>query len=148
MIYAAMSRLAAEQAEPSDVAALKSIQVRHRASLADDSVSKTAMHNHRFHQRIGEMAQSPYLQPSLDRLLIDHTRIGQTFYRSVKEEDHDRIEKAADQHDGMIEAFEKRDPARAVQLTLEHWELSRQTIERYVRPDPLSFEFEDVTHAV
>ena len=98
------------------------------------------MHNHRFHQCIGEMAQSPYLMPSLDRLLIDHTRIGQVFYRSNTRADRQRITKAVEQHEAMIEALEQREPARMVQLTLDHWELSRHQLEQFVTPDPLPFE--------
>ena len=148
MIYAAISRLAAERAETSDIDELKDIQLRYRRSLEDKQPSALAMHNHAFHRKIGAMAASPYLQPSLDRLLIDHTRVGQTFYRSTEASDNARIAKTADQHDEMIDAFARRSPTTAVQLTLEHWELSRQTIEKYVQPDPLTFELEDVSHAV
>ena len=54
----------------------------------------------------------------------------------------------------MIEAIEKREPARIVQLTLDHWALSRDHIEKYVRPDPLDIsldvglENESKRHAV
>ena len=101
------------------------------------------MLNYRFHQVIGEMAQSPYLMPSLNRLLIDHTRIGAVFYQSNNPSDKQRIAKAADQHDQMIAAFEQRSAAEAVQLTLEHWELSRHQMEQFVTPDPLPFEIGD-----
>ena len=37
----------------------------------------------------------------------------------------------------MIEAFENSDPETAVELTLLHWDLSRDRMEEFVRPDPL-----------
>jgi len=45
----------------------------------------------------------------------------------------------------MIDAFEQGDAPRAVALTLEHWELSRDQVERFVSPDPLPFEFETMS---
>lgn len=143
MIYASIARLAAEAANAAQIDTLKSIQLAYRQSIADGQAQETAMHNYRFHQVIGEMAATPYLMPSLNRLLIDHTRIGQVFYQTKSAADRQRIDKAADQHDQMIEAFERNAAAEAVQLTLEHWELSRHQMEQFVTPDPLPFELAD-----
>ena len=96
-----------------------------------------ALWNHRFHEIIGEMASNPYLQPSQHRLLIDHTRMSHTFYRAKFAKDSVRIAKAASQHDEMIEAFTKNNVEIAVELTLDHWALSRDEIEKYVWPEPL-----------
>lgn len=148
MIYASMARLAAENATAPDIETLKAIQHTYRASIEGEDVAETAMHNHRFHETIGRIAASPYLMPSYNRLLIDHTRIGQTFYRSRTREDADRIREAADQHNAMIEAFEHHEAARAVELTLEHWALSRNLMEQFVSPDPLPFHLEDQADAV
>ncbi len=137
MIYAAIARLAAENATPRQVEELKAAQKRFREAVAEDRPADMVMLNHRFHEVMGEMAGSPYLTPSLNRLLIDHTRMSQTFYRPKSGRERARVESACDQHDGMIEAIETSTPARAVELTLEHWELSRNQIELYVRPDPL-----------
>ncbi len=140
MIYASVARLAAEQATGEQVEQLAAIQKSYRQTLSAGLVEETAMHNHRFHEAIGRMAGSPYLMPSLNRLLIDHTRIGQVFYRTRTQADRDRTSKAAEQHDAMIDAFRRNDPASAVKLTLEHWELSRTQMEQFVKPDPLPFE--------
>ena len=148
MIYAAISRLAAERCEANDAARLKEIQLAYRRSLADGLPSETSMRNHEFHEVIGEIAGSPYLIPSLQRLLVDHTRIAQTFYQSANDDDAVRISKAADQHDAMIEAMANHDPEQAVDLTLDHWALSRNNIERFVSPDPLEFELGEASHAV
>ena len=148
MIYASIARLAAEAGTREQIATLKQVQKEFRASLAGESVSETAMFNHRFHQLIGDMAASPYLMPSLNRLLIDHARIGQVFYHSRSPEDAERISTAADQHDAMIEAFSSHSPTRAVELTLEHWELSRVQMQKFVSPDPLPFNLESGADAV
>ena len=47
---------------------------------------------------------------------------------------------ALEQHDAMIEAIEAGDSQRVVDLIVEHWELSRDLIEYFVKPDPLAFE--------
>jgi len=145
MIYASVARLAAEQAKPADVERLKSIQQLFRQSIGVGRTSQTAMENHRFHEAIGGIAASPYLKPSLNRLLIDHTRIGHMFYRSNSADDAERIEEASDQHDQMIAAIEAGDAPQAVKLTLEHWELSRGQLEQFVSPDPLPFELETIS---
>ncbi len=137
MIYAAVTRLAAENASALQIAELKDAQQQFRSAIADGSATDTALHNHTFHEIIGAMAGNPYLTPSLERLLIDHTRMSQAFYTAHDAADRKRIDAAAGQHDEMIDAIETRQPARAVELTLEHWNLSRGEIERYVYPDPL-----------
>jgi len=86
---------------------------------------------------IGLMAHNPYLMASLDRLLIDHTRLSRTFYDPRAEDEADLVAKAADQHDELIGAIAAHDAERAMEITQAHWDLSRDRIERFVRPDPL-----------
>ena len=100
------------------------------------------MHNHRFHALIGEMANNPYLTPSLKRLLIDHTRMSQKFYRPANSQERMLVWKACDHHDAMISAIEAGDTEVIVRLTLEHWELSKNRIEKFARPDPLEFDLD------
>jgi len=137
MIYAATSRLAAENGTREGLDVLKEIQIRFRKAHAADVASEMVMANHRFHEQIGIMAANPYLTPSLQRLLIDHTRMSQTFYRPRMKSEKVRIDTSCSQHDQLIDAIEKHEPARAVEITLAHWELSRNQIDLYVRPDPL-----------
>ena len=151
LIYATVARLAAEHRTPDQLAALKDIQHSFLAATRDDQPAKAAMHNHRFHALIGDMAQNAYLQPSLNRMLIDHTRLSQTFYRPGNTDERQLVEKAGRQHDHMIDAIENREPAVVVDLTLQHWDLSRDRMERFVQPDPLPLEFTskpDTRHAV
>ena len=79
MIYAAVARLATELATPSQIEQLKKIQTRFAKAVSSGKSTEMAMHNHRFHELIGVMAASPYLAPSLGRLLIDHTRMAVSY---------------------------------------------------------------------
>ncbi len=56
--------------------------------------------------------------------------------------------------DGMLDEFrerlaaiEAREAGVAVDLTLQHWELSRDRMERFVRPDPLPLNVVDMKEA-
>lgn len=140
MIYAAVARLAAENATRQQIEELKSTQMQFRRAGEASETQEMAMYNHRFHHIIGEMAGSPYLSPSLNRLLIDHTRMSQMFYKPINSKERLLVWEACDQHDAMIEAIENQDTAAIVQLTIEHWELSRDRIEKFVRPDPLDMD--------
>jgi len=140
MIYAAIARLAAENAGAGGIAALKEAQRAFRGAVAGPDPVAMALHNHRFHEAVGTMAANPYLMPSLRRLLIDHTRMSRRFYDARTAPERAAIRRACDQHDAMIAAFEDRAPAVAVDLILDHWALSRDGIERFVTPDPLPLD--------
>lgn len=148
MIYAACARLAAEHRTNAQLTALKAAQAEFVAVNEAGDAGAAALANHRFHALIGEMAQNPYLTASLGRLLIDHTRLSQTFYRPASKAEAQLVAKAAEQHDAMIAAIEARQAARAVDLTLEHWDLSRDRVERFVRPDPLPLDPSEARNAV
>ena len=62
------------------------------------------------------------------------------FYKPVNSSERLLVWEACDQHDGMITSIEECDPAKIVHLTLEHWSLSRDRIEKFVRPDPLDMD--------
>ena len=72
--------------------------------------------------------------------MIDHARIGQTFWRARNDGMRQRIHEAADHHDQFIEVIEAGDEEAAVALNLDHWALSRDHMEMFVRPDPLPIE--------
>lgn len=140
LVYSTISRLAAENRKDAQLDVIKDIQARFKAATGGDNTARVALLNHRFHQTIGEMAHNPYLVASLNRMLIDHTRLSQTFFRPATRDDTRRIEKAIEQHDAMIAAIEDQAPAMAVDLTLQHWDLSRDRMEQFVRPDPLPID--------
>ncbi|WP_299829467.1 GntR family transcriptional regulator [uncultured Roseobacter sp.] len=137
MIYANIASLAAEARTGPQLEALKDAQHAFTKATAAQDAQATALANHRFHAVIGEMAHNPYLVASLDRLLIDHTRLSQRFYRPANADEKMLIVKASDQHDALITAIEAHESALAIDLSLQHWDLSRDRMERYVWPDPL-----------
>ncbi|MEO0485691.1 MAG: GntR family transcriptional regulator [Pseudomonadota bacterium] len=147
LIYASTARLAAEQAGPG-LDALKATQRQFRAAAQGGEASAAAVLNHDFHAQIGAMAENPYLEAALGRLLIDHTRLSQTFYRPETDTQRGKVQQACDDHDAMIAAIEDRNAAEAVALTLRHWDLSRDSLDRFVRPDPLPHDIEGLRDAV
>ena len=151
MIYANISRLAAEHRTARQMDDLQKAQDEYANSVQIRRPGEAVLANHRFHALIGDMAHNPYLSASLDRLLIDHTRLSQTFYRPATEQEADLIDTASQQHEPLIAAIAARDAVRAVELTLQHWDLSRDRMERFVRPDPLPVNLADTKdrrHAV
>jgi DNA-binding GntR family transcriptional regulator len=140
LIYANIARLACENRSLSQLTALKTSQQHFKNATRTYDPAQAAMHNHQFHQIIGDMSQNCYLIPSLQRMLIDHTRLSQTFYRPASPAESALVRKACDQHDEMIDAIENQHAELAVELTLQHWALSQDRMERFVRPDPLPVE--------
>ena len=137
MIYAATTRLAAQNATPQQIARLKDCQMAFRRAIASDDATDRALSNERFHSIIGAMADNEFLMPSLRRLLIDHTRIGMTFYNPRKVDLAPQRNLAADQHDQFIALIEAGDADGAADLAVAHWELSRAWIESFVTPESI-----------
>ena len=151
MVYANIGRLAAENRTDPQLKALEEAQAAFRKATTAADAHGAALANHRFHLIIGGMAHNPYLLAALERLLVDHTRLGQTFYRPASDAEATLVGRALDQHDAMITAIAARQPEEMADLTLEHWSLSRDRVERFVRPDPLPLDVspqKDRTHAV
>lgn len=140
LIYCSIARQAAESRTTRQVAELKNIQLGFSEAARAGDAPKAGLLNHAFHDQIGEMAQNPYLFAGLKRMLVDHTRLGQTFFAPQSDADKSRVSKAIEQHDAMISAIEAQEPALATDLTLQHWDLSRDQLEKYVRPDPLPLD--------
>ena len=137
MIYAAIGRLAVQNFKPGQLLALKDTQERFRkASLSRDPMAMV-VENNRFHEIMGEMSGNPYLEPSLGRLLIDHARIGHTFFRPRNAEMERHLGLAVEHHDAFIEAFARHDETAVVDLVFEHWELSRGNMEIFIAPQGL-----------
>ncbi|MFZ5962497.1 GntR family transcriptional regulator [Thalassococcus sp. BH17M4-6] len=134
MLYAAVSRLAAEHATQAQIMRLKDAQTLFRKAIRDGDTAERALMNQRFHAVVGDMADNEFLTPSLRRLLIDHTRIGMSFYNPRNPSMAEQRGVAADQHDQFIALIEAGDADGAAQLALDHWDLSRAEIESFVTP--------------
>jgi len=140
LIYCSIARQAAENRTSQQVDALKVIQREFTTSAKSGDVRDAALLNHQFHDAIGRMADNPYLFAGLKRMLVDHTRLSQTFFKPETEADETWIKKSIDQHDAMIAAIEAGEASLVTDLTLQHWDLSRDQLEKYVRPDPLPLD--------
>ncbi len=148
LLYASIGRLAAENAKPAQIKEIKQVQIRFINAVKTGEVEKRVYWNDRFHALMGEMADNQYLKPSYDRLLIDHARISQTFYRPRDTETLDRMNQAVEHHNQMIVAIEQGDNKRMVKLIIDHWELSRDFLDTFVRPDPLPIDLKDIPGSV
>lgn len=137
MIYGAIMRLAAQNAAVAQIDLLQAAQDQFRKSLQTGSTADRTLANNAFHHITGDMAGNTYLLPSFRRLLIDHARIGMTFYQPTTNAMTDDLTKASLQHDQIIAAIKARDAEAAAQLADDHWRLSRDQIESYVMPGPL-----------
>jgi len=145
MMYGAILRLAAMNAKPGQIAALKDAQQDFKSALRTGSGADRAMANNLFHEITGEMSDNIYLLPSFNRLLIDHARIGMTFYRPQDNAMAENLNEASAQHDAIIAAIEARDETAAAQLAIDHWNLSRDQIEMFVMPTGLDVPLGSVT---
>jgi DNA-binding GntR family transcriptional regulator len=144
LIYASVGRLAAENAKPVQIKEMKQAQIAFVNAIKSEDFGERVYWNDRFHALMGEMADNQYLKPSYDRLLIDHARISQTFYRPRDSEMLDRMNAAVEHHNQMIDAIEQGDSKVIVESIIDHWELSRDFLDYFVRPDPLPLELEDI----
>ncbi|EEE35314.1 transcriptional regulator, GntR family [Rhodobacteraceae bacterium KLH11] len=134
MVYGAILQLAAKNAKPEQIDRLKNAQKEFKIALRSGSGADRAMSNNLFHEITGEMADNIYLLPSFKRLLIDHARIGMTFYRPQDANMAENLSVASAQHDAIIAAIEASNEAAAGQLAIDHWNLSRDQIELFVTP--------------
>lgn len=137
MIYGAILRLAATNASTDQIERLKAAQKSFTAALRTGGAADRTLANNRFHEITGEMAGNTYLLPSFSRLLIDHARIGMTFYQPQTNAMAEDLVTASAQHDDIIAAIEARDPDEAARLAEEHWRLSRDQIAHFVMPAAL-----------
>lgn len=140
MIYASMGRLAARKSQPAQLEQLREAQANFRSALGGRAIERMTFWDVRFHLIIGQIADNQYLMPSLERLLIDQARIGQTFWRAKSAEMRERIAAAADQHDQLIETISAGDEEATVALTLQHWDLSSDIMDMFVRPSSQSVD--------
>jgi DNA-binding GntR family transcriptional regulator len=135
MIYAAIGRLAVQNFKPRQLSDLKDTQERFRAATEAGDALSMVLENNRFHEIMGEMSWNVYLQPSLNRLLIDHARIGHTFFRPRNDAMKKRLKLAAEHHDGFIASIAAHNEDAVVDLVFQHWELSRADMEMFIAPE-------------
>lgn len=135
MVYAAIGRLAVQNFRKKQLAELIDTQERFRQAGAGNEPLAMVLENNRFHEIIGEMSGNVYLKASLGRLLIDHARIGHTFFRPKSDDMRGRLQLAVGHHDGFISAISSHNEEAVVDLVFEHWELSRENMEMFIAPE-------------
>ena len=140
MIYAAIGRLAAENATPKQLVEMRAAQAEFSKAATENDTEGLIYWNDQFHTLMGEMAANPYLMPSYEHLLIDHARISQTFYSSRIRNSEDVLVEASGHHDEMIVCIENADADGMVALIKAHWALSHRQMEIFVRPNPLPID--------
>jgi len=143
MIYSAIGRLACKSATREQLNELQGAQDSFKKAVNNNNLSDMIYYNDLFHRLIGQMANNPYLQPSYERLLINHTRIGRTFYKPSDDGMIKDLEEAVDHHEAMIEYIAIGDAERMVALTQDHWDLSKAHMDRYIYPDPLPLDIDE-----
>lgn len=143
LIYTATTQLAAKNASAADIQRLKDIQAEFKQAIARGDLEARVYLNNQFHHEIGKMAYNPYLMPTLERVLIDHARLGKVFYRSPATDDmRDDLQTAVEQHDAIIAAIEHHDVTQAGELIKAHMDLSRRRMTEYVVPTELDLSIE------
>lgn len=137
VIYEAVGRLAVQNFKPRQLLDLKACQMAFRTAREGRDSVAMVVQNNRFHSIIGEMSGSQFLTPSYSKLLIDHARIGQTFFRPETDQMDRDLAQSCDQHDQMIEAIAARDEAAMVGLIHQHWGICRSNMEMFIAPRAL-----------
>ncbi len=138
LIYEAVGRLAVQNFRAAQMEQLKTCQKRFRAAAKAEDAEAMVVENCAFHALIGDMAHSAFLWPSLNKLLIDHARIGHTFFRPRTDGMRANLVTACEHHDQFIVAIGERDEAAVVRLVHDHWELSRRDMEIFIAPTGLA----------
>jgi len=142
LIYVATTKLAALNATRAELEDLKLIQKKFRRAVDEGDVDGRVFYNDQFHYAIGKMAHNPYLLPSLSRLLIDHARLGKTFYQVLDAGMQEDLDEAANQHDEIIAALERRDGDAAEQIVRAHIDLARRRMSMYAAPEGVEVQLD------
>lgn len=135
LIYIATTQLAAINAGQLEIENLKKIQAQFREAIDHHDIEGRVYYNNLFHLEIGKIAGNAYLLPSLERLLIDHARLGKIFYRHPPSTDmQEDLDAAVAQHEQIIAAIEQHNSHAASEIVRIHLDLSRRRMTEYVIP--------------
>ncbi|MEG2559502.1 MAG: GntR family transcriptional regulator [Acinetobacter sp.] len=135
LIYISTTQLAAINATQVEIDQLKKIQASFREAIDQNNLEGRVYYNNLFHLEIGRIAENPYLLPSLERLLIDHARLGKIFYQHPNTTDmQEDLDTAVIQHDQIIDAIERHNAGEAGEIVRVHMDLSRRRMTEYVVP--------------
>jgi DNA-binding GntR family transcriptional regulator len=137
IIYEAVGRLAVQNFRADQLRDLRACQERFSAAHDRRDAEAMVVENNLFHNIVGSMSGSSFLLPSYSKLLIDHARIGHTFFRPTTDAMEVSLDESSDQHDAMIDALVEGDEDGMVRLIFDHWGLCRSNMEMFIAPKGL-----------
>jgi len=140
LLHALIAKQAAENIDPVGLDALKVAQAAARRARVSRNAAAMALADYGFHFAVCQVSGNPYLGPSLERLLIDQTRMSVAFYSGHSAADNARIDHALAEHERLIEAISHQQAKHAVALAIQHWDGVKGHVETYVQPAPLADE--------
>ncbi|GAB7529343.1 GntR family transcriptional regulator [Pseudomonas sp. 3A(2025)] len=115
LVYMAAVRLASACATQQDIKRLRDIEAQLQKSADKKSAPSNSILNSAFYSHIGQMAANHYLMPGLNRLLIDHARLGKLFEQEQSAHTvRAHVHADCQYYKNIIEAFEQRDAESAV----------------------------------
>lgn len=136
LIYISTTQLAAVNSNKQDIDELKAIQNLFKEAIDKKDIEGRVYYNNQFHLKIGLIANNPYLMPSLERLLIDHARLGKIFYKHPTTDDMRKtLDAAVEHHDQIINAIEEHNVVLAEKIIRDHINLSRKRMSDFVVPE-------------
>jgi DNA-binding GntR family transcriptional regulator len=125
-----MARRFAEEASLSDLRRLEAIQQRHDAAVASGAMEPLYVANREFHNFIVAHGDNPDIIEMNRRYgdlclnLARHIKRGSAYLKRARRDHH-----------AMLEAFHRRDPARAAELASAHARAARQEALLTFHPD-------------
>lgn len=122
MIFTAIGRLAVQGFKSFQLIELKAAHERYRAASEAQQVQQMVLENHRFHEILGEMAASPYLEASFSRLLLDQARMDLLALR-LRDSDA-QMARCLEWQSALVDAIGDHDEAGVAELILRFWKLT------------------------
>lgn len=140
LLHALIARLAADAADSNAEQALRIAQANMNRARVSRNAASLALADHQFHVTLCQIADNPFLGPSLERLLIEQTRMSQGFYGIKGSQGTAQIDKSLAEHEALVDAILRKDAGLAVAIAMAHWEPVRDFIEQNMQPEPLMDE--------
>lgn len=133
LMYRVTTRLAAQNHNPGDLAAIRELHAQYAATVDARDLRAMIATNAAFHATIAEAGRNPYFTGLFRRLLDEGRRILRLYYDSYEEHFPQRF---VEEHAEIIAAIEARDLDRADQLGKTHGEQIVAQVQRMFMRNP------------
>lgn len=128
-VQRAVYRLAAQRADDTALAAMRSAETDFKAAVAASDARAVNAANRAFHDAIGWASKNAHLRRAYERLLVEGSRIAYLCFTDASNgRQQARLERTAQEHDDHIAAIAAGDAHRAEALAADHAELFRQRV--------------------